>query len=97
MLLTRFDIFSFDLNPEGPEDEEGMLNTVHSLNQLITAEVDGSIPEDRIVIGGFSQGGTISLLTAGTSERKLAGAAVLSGRLVLRKKFKDVRVVHLLP
>ena len=93
ILCTRFDIFSFDF--KGPEDEKGMLNTVHSLNQLITAEVDGGIPADRIVIGGFSQGGAMSLLTAGTSERKLAGAAILSAWLPLRQKFKAVRVVYI--
>ena len=68
-----------------------MLKTASSLNGLISAEVDDGIPASRIVLGGFSQGGAMSLLTGLTSERKLAGLAVLSGWLPLREKFKAVR------
>jgi len=80
-----FDIFSFDLSTE---DEPGMLKTVHSLNQLISAEIEAGVPAERIVLGGFSQGGAMSLLTGLTTERKLGGVAVLSGWLPLQKKFK---------
>lgn len=68
-----------------------MLDTVHALNQLITAEVDAGTPSDRIIIGGFSQGGAMSLLTGFSSERKLGGAIVLSSWVPLRGKFKAVR------
>ncbi|KAH8092463.1 Phospholipase/carboxylesterase [Cristinia sonorae] len=81
-----FDIV--DLGFAGTEDEKGMLKTVHSLNQLITAEVDAGIPADRIVLGGFSQGAAMTLLTGLTTERKLAGLTVLSGWLPLKDKFK---------
>lgn len=67
-----------------------MLRTVRSLNQLITAEVDAGIPSDRIVLGGFSQGAAMSLLTGLTSERKLGGLIIMSGWLPLRTKFKAV-------
>ena len=67
-----------------------MLKTVHSLSQLITNEVDQGIPADRIVLGGFSQGGAMSLLAGLTTERKLGGIAVMSGWLPLRNKFKAV-------
>ena len=48
------------------------------------------IPADRIVLGGFSQGGAMSLLAGLTTERKLGGIAVMSGWLPLRNKFKAV-------
>ena len=67
-----------------------MLETVHQLNQLISAEVDAGIPADRIVLGGFSQGAAMSLLTGLTTERKLGGVVVLSGWLPLKDKFKSV-------
>ena len=67
-----------------------MLETVHQLNQLITAEVDAGIPADRIVLGGFSQGAAMSLLTGLTAERRLAGLGVLSGWLPARNKAKAV-------
>jgi len=81
-----FDIRSFDFNSD--DDESGMLRTVSSVNQLVSAEVDSGIDPGRIVIGGFSQGAAMSILTGLTNERKLAGIVALSGWVVLRHKFK---------
>ena len=67
-----------------------MLRSVRSIGELITAEVDAGIPADRIIIGGFSQGGVMSLLTGLTSERKLGGVIVMSSWLPLKSKFKAV-------
>ena len=72
-----------------------MLRTVRSLNQIITEEVDSGIPTHRIIIGGFSQGGAMSLLTGMTSERKLGGVVVMSGWLPLKNKFKAVCAISL--
>ncbi|EIW61403.1 Phospholipase/carboxylesterase [Trametes versicolor FP-101664 SS1] len=82
-----FDVFEFG-SINAREDEAGILKTAHALNQLITAEVDAGIPADRIVLGGFSQGAAMSLFTGLTTERRLAGVAVLSGWLGLRNKVK---------
>ncbi|KAI9508904.1 Phospholipase/carboxylesterase [Russula earlei] len=87
-----FDIRSFDF--ETGEDEGGMLRTVSSVNQLISAEVDSGIDPGRIVIGGFSQGAAMSILTGLTNERKLAGIVCLSGWVVLRSKFKAMSSSH---
>ena len=84
----RFDIQSFDF--ETGEDEPGILRTVSSVNQLISAEVESGIAPGRIVIGGFSQGAAISVLTALTNDCKLAGAACLSGWILLRHKLKAI-------
>ncbi|RDB20092.1 Acyl-protein thioesterase 1 [Hypsizygus marmoreus] len=81
-----FDIYSFGFDTD--EDELGMLQSARLINQLVTAEVDSGIDASRIVLGGFSQGAAMSLLTGLTGERKLAGIAVLSGWLPLRTKFK---------
>ncbi|TFK43840.1 Phospholipase/Carboxylesterase-domain-containing protein [Crucibulum laeve] len=81
-----FDIYSFGFDTD--EDEMGMLQSARQINQLITAEVDAGTDPSRIVLGGFSQGGAMSLLTGLTGERKLAGIAVLSGWLPLKHKFK---------
>ncbi|KAJ7771103.1 Alpha/Beta hydrolase protein [Mycena maculata] len=87
-----FDILSFGF--DSAEDQPGMLKTVHSLNQLITAEVDAGIPANRIVLGGFSQGGAMSLLTGLTAERKLAGLAILSAWLPVRESVKSMASEH---
>jgi predicted esterase len=84
----RFDIISFDF--DGREDEEGMLKTVPSINDIISTEITSGLPASRIILGGFSQGGSTSLLTGLTSEKKIGGVAVLSGWLPLSHKFKEV-------
>ncbi|KAF8484804.1 Phospholipase/carboxylesterase [Russula ochroleuca] len=87
-----FDIKTFDFVSN--EDERGMLSTVSSVNQLIAAEIDAGIDPGRIVVGGFSQGGAISLLTAFTNERKFAGVVCLSGWVVMRSKLKGMCTQH---
>ena len=67
-----------------------MLESARLINQIIVSEIDGGIDANRIILGGFSQGGTMSLMSGLTSARKLAGLAVLSGWLPLRNKFKSV-------
>jgi len=86
------DLRSFDLEQE--EDEKGLLESSKKLSDLISAEVDSGIGSERVVLGGFSQGGAMSLLTGLTSERKLAGVAVLSGFLPLSSKFKGMLNDH---
>jgi predicted esterase len=68
------------------EDEAGMLASVATIKHLVAEEVDAGIPSERIIVGGFSQGSAISLLTGLTSERKLAGLVCLSGWLGLSAK-----------
>lgn len=82
-----FNLFSF--NPPSEDDEAGMLESLASLEQLITNEVKSGTTASRVVIGGFSQGGTMSVLTGMVSSRKLGGVVVLSGRLPLRNKGGD--------
>lgn len=89
-----FDIESLELDTNdelGGEDSKGMLASSVLVNQIITAEVDeANIPADRIVIGGFSQGAALSLLTGLTSERRLGGIFALSGWLPLSGKIKSM-------
>jgi len=86
-----FDIKDLD-GLSNNEDQQGSLLSTSSINSLITAELDDNpnIPPSRIIVGGFSQGAAISLLTALTSERKLGGAIALSGWLPLHTKIKGM-------
>ncbi|KAG8931969.1 hypothetical protein FRC02_001849 [Tulasnella sp. 418] len=88
-----YDIVEFgDINRE--EDESGMLKSVRSINELLTAEVDAGIESKNIVLGGFSQGAVMALLTALTGERKVAGIISMSGYLPLRNKMKAMMSDH---
>jgi predicted esterase len=95
--VPRFDIYRLGFDPsemDRVEDEQGMLKTRHSLDALITSEVDAGIPANRIVLGGFSQGGAMTVLTGLSSERRLAGLAVLSGWAPMRKTLKSMLADH---
>ncbi|OCH94523.1 Phospholipase/carboxylesterase [Obba rivulosa] len=87
-----FDIYDF--KPNTQVDESGMLRTAHRLNQLITNEIDSGIPANRIVLGGFSQGGAMAVLTGLSTERKLGGVIVLSAWVPLKDKFKAMASDH---
>ena len=87
------------LAPGGGEDERGMLESSSRISSLIGQEVDNGIPAERIIVGGFSQGAVIALLTGLSSERKLAGIVSLSGYLGLAEKMGSMKSerAHLLP
>ncbi|GAA6049214.1 hypothetical protein JCM3770_003314 [Rhodotorula araucariae] len=74
--------------PPAEEDTEGMAASVQELESLIAKEVDAGVEEGSIIVGGFSQGGVLSLLTGLTSPRQLGGVCVLSGFLALTHEDK---------
>ncbi|CZT18532.1 uncharacterized protein RCC_04377 [Ramularia collo-cygni] len=84
-----------ELVPE--EDEEGMIESSKYLESLIDAAVAAGTPVNRIVLGGFSQGGAMSLLTHMRSSKysgKLAGIAALLTWLPLvdgKKRLQEIR------
>ena len=56
---------------------------------LVQEEVSNGIPADRVVLGGFSQGGATSLLSGITASSKIAGIVALSSWLLLSDSFND--------
>lgn len=59
-------------------DPEGVDESISYVNNLIEQEVEGGIPHERILVGGFSQGGHIALRTALQHNSKLAGCVAMS-------------------
>ncbi|KAJ1894454.1 hypothetical protein LPJ66_005180 [Kickxella alabastrina] len=68
------------------DDEVGMNASMMKINQVIRSELDAGIPANRIVLGGFSQGGAMALFTGLQSEFQLGGLVVLSGYLPMRER-----------
>lgn len=85
-----FDLRSLDAN--GPEDENGIKRATTAIHSLIDNEVKEGIPSNRIVIGGFSQGGALALYSALTYNKPLAGVVALSCWLPLHKQFPAVSI-----
>ncbi|GLG92916.1 uncharacterized protein GBIM_00452 [Gryllus bimaculatus] len=82
---TAFDLRTLDAN--GPEDEEGIRRASELVHSMIEQEVKNGIPSNRIVLGGFSQGGALAMFSALTFPKPLAGVIALSCWLPLHKHF----------
>ncbi|KAF7981752.1 hypothetical protein HWV62_32377 [Athelia sp. TMB] len=71
-----------------------MLASASSLSVLIEDEINAGTKPERIILGGFSQGGVMSLLTGLTGDRRVGGLVVLSSRVPLLSKFKAMAKAH---
>ena len=75
------------------EDEEGLKKSVAYVDTLIDDLKDRGVPLNRIVLGGFSQGCAVTLLSGLTSKYagKLGGLVCLSGYMPLIDKIQKLR------
>jgi len=76
-----YDILGF--NRGVPQDEAGIRASDAEVHALIQRENERGIAADRIVLGGFSQGGAISLFSGPRYPQKLAGIMGLSCYMLL--------------
>jgi phospholipase/carboxylesterase len=65
------------------EDEAGVRESQASVEKLIARERSRGIPDARVVLAGFSQGGAIALQTGLRHSERLAGIMALSTYLPL--------------
>ena len=49
------------------------------------------VPTDKVILGGFSQGGALALYTALTMDKPVAGIVGLSTWMPLHKKVAEVK------
>jgi phospholipase/carboxylesterase len=86
-----YDILSMDPSArDSPrESANDVINSAILVNKLIKHEIDNGIPEERIVIAGFSQGGALALHLSLRSEINLAGVIALSCYLPVRERFES--------
>lgn len=81
-----FDLFDWPIGVGSKDDKEGLMNAVKQIEAEVTKLGEVGIPPSRIVVGGFSQGGAIALLTAyqrKENEEAFAGCAGLSAWLTI--------------
>ena len=77
-----YDILQFG---PGPEDAAGIRESQKIVEGLIE---QASVPPERVVLAGFSQGGAIVLHTALRYPRRLAGVVALSTYVPLRESLE---------
>lgn len=84
-----YDITSFSALDRS-SDEVGINKSIKYFHDLIDAEVNAGIPSERIVLGGFSQGGAMSLIAGPTYGKKLGGIFGLSAYMLMQDKFRSL-------
>lgn len=85
-----FDLKRLDGLLSGEEDEPGIKKAAEGVHALINEEINGGILPERIVLGGFSQGGALALYSSLTFPQKLGGVMALSCWLPLHKQFPQL-------
>lgn len=82
-----FDIKSLSFDAD--EDEKGIIASSDRLKGIMAEEVAAGIPIERIVVGGFSQGGAVALHTFLSYAEKMGGCIGLSTFLPLHAKLNE--------
>lgn len=79
-----FDIYDWPIGPGAKDDKDGLNSSLSKIEAEVQKLEESGISRDRIVVGGFSQGGAVALLTAYQSaniSKPFAGCVSLSGWL----------------
>jgi lysophospholipase-2 len=80
----------FDINgldESSPEDKAGFEEAKKRIEGIVAGEMAAGVPAEKIILGGFSQGGAVTLHVALRSKIKVGGAVVLSGWLPLKADY----------
>jgi predicted esterase len=85
-----YDITDFGDLANRSEDEQGIVRSQQVFHSLIADEIKNGIDSERIVLGGFSQGGAMSLMAGITCPTKLGGIFGLSCYMLLQGKVKEM-------
>ncbi|KAM3968560.1 lysophospholipase-like protein 1 [Aphomia sociella] len=70
-----------DISPMAPEKLDSIAEIETEVKHLIKKENEAGIPSNRIIVGGFSMGGSLTFHTAYRWDRNIAGAFVFSSFL----------------
>ena len=79
-----FDIYELIEHPK-KENSKDIFESCGFLESIVCEEIKKGVPSERIVIGGISQGGATTLVTALTTHMKLAGVIFLSSFVTLKQ------------
>lgn len=84
-----FDLKTLDIS--GPEDEAGIKDASTLVQGIISSELKSGISSNRIMLGGFSQGGALALYAGLTLAEPLGGIIAFSCWLPLHRSFPDAK------
>jgi len=75
---------------ENGENDHGLLDSIKWIEELIKGEIDKGIPSQNIFIAGISQGGSLALAIAMTSQYQLGGFLALGSFIPYPKILKKI-------
>lgn len=80
MVMTSWmDLHDIPVMPDAFDDEPTITKSVSIIHAVIDKAVESGIPPERVVVGGFSQGGAMAFISTMRYPKRLGGCAVLSG------------------
>lgn len=89
MMRAWYDIYE-NISLDAEQDEEGIMESAKIISMLVNHEIERGIASHRIILAGFSQGGSIALYAGLKSEHHLGGIIALSTWLPLSDHFQGV-------
>ena len=78
-MTSWFDITTWPLGLAEPEGPAGTAETVTNIHSKLEDIEASGVPSNKIVLGGFSQGGAVAILAGLTYPRALGGIVAISG------------------
>ncbi|MHC4935284.1 MAG: alpha/beta hydrolase [Planctomycetota bacterium] len=78
-----------EMSIERRVDEDGVRRSTELVETLLAHERERGIPSERIILGGFSQGGAIAAFAGLRHAHPLAGIMILSAYLPLPEKIAE--------
>ena len=85
-----FDLYDWPIAVGSQDDKEGLMAGIKTIENEVSKLNEQGIPSEKIVLGGFSQGGAVALLAAYKSQRRYAGCAGLSAWLTLPQELSPI-------
>lgn len=93
-----FDLFDWPIGVGSKDDPAGLMRGIEQIKaEVDRLQTEDGIPPNKIVVGGFSQGGAVALLSCyhqnqkeGGDAQKFAGCAGLSAWLTLPKEVAEI-------
>ena len=93
MMRAWYDIKSLD-RIDHLVDNEGIENTLESINELIDSVIKSGFKSTQIILAGFSQGGVVSYIAGIKSHYQLGGILALSCYLPMADKLMVLNSVN---
>eukprot|EP00271_Cylindrocystis_brebissonii_P006071 TRINITY_DN18629_c0_g1_i1.p1 TRINITY_DN18629_c0_g1~~TRINITY_DN18629_c0_g1_i1.p1 ORF type:complete len:316 (+),score=37.32 TRINITY_DN18629_c0_g1_i1:111-950(+) len=79
VMPSWFDMPQIPVTEDSPNFDSSVLQAVRSIHSLLDKKVEAGVDPSRILLGGFSQGGALTVASTLLYPRALAGAVVFSG------------------